>query len=521
MHEISRTLRILPILASGSLACSFTAAAADPGWWITGTDPVIDPLATDFNPGAANAGQAKWMATRALDALSDKLGTEADLVEDIRAELFKPTESSTEGVFFPGRPATPDGAWLAAQKAPLQIGALKALAAPFYRHTSVVNGAWVADQLEASGLTLGSTFFQDTDGTYYPWNPADNSDTAKNRAAANIGQLKLVFSQRYENFPGGAVRAGFDENILSRNDDGWTGPEALGFTISLFGQDLDSCFVNNNGNITFNTGLTTYTPLPLQTLGRTIIAPFWADVDTRNEDSNVTAFGRRRVGGRDAFGVTWVDVGYYDNKANKLNSFQLVLVERADTGTGNFDIEFNFDKIQWETGDVSGGSNGLGGKPSRSGLSNGVDRTIELDYSGQTLVQLDTNPSTGLPNTTTGLKYRSRNSTVPGRFVFQVRSDEVLGALSVNAGPDQHLASSATSTVLAGSASNPAGGSVTVHWSVLEGNAAEVNFVGTNAANTLTPTITFTAGHTYTLELTATSVADPSIRAADVVVIGP
>lgn len=110
----------------------------------------------------------------------------------------------------------------------------------------------------------------------------------------------------------------------------------------------------------------------------------------------------------------------------------------------------------WETGDASSGNNGYGGFPSRSGLTDGTNRTIELAYSGQTLVQLDANPTTGVPNYKTGLIYRSRSSTIHGRFVFQVRGGVVLGALAVNAGPDQTLGPGVTTTILAETASDPA-----------------------------------------------------------------
>jgi N-acetylmuramoyl-L-alanine amidase len=191
------------------LIAGMTVSAAPPGqpqWW---SEPdaddfkVIDPNIPDPNPnGVANIGQAKYMAKRALEALSAAVGAnpslQAQVVTPIQQELYKPAENSTEGVFYPVRPATPDEIWLAAQKVSLQIGALKALAAPFYRHLSAMNADWVKDQLIANGLTLGSSFFLDTDGTYYPWNPADNANLTKNRAPATIGQLKAVFSLRFE-----------------------------------------------------------------------------------------------------------------------------------------------------------------------------------------------------------------------------------------------------------------------------------------------------------------------------------
>ena len=70
--------------------------------------------------------------------------------------------------------------------------------------------------------------------------------------------------------------------------------------------------------------------------------------------------------------MNWVNVGYYAAHADKLNSFQLLLVDRSDQGAGSFDIVFNYGQIQRETGDASGGSAGLGGTPARVGFSSGT-----------------------------------------------------------------------------------------------------------------------------------------------------
>jgi len=312
----------------------------------------------------------------------------------------------------------------------------------------------------------------------------------------------------------GAVRPGFDDYFRERNDDLSSGLIPIGFPISLFGKTETHCYVNNNGNITFSQQLGSYTPNPLQNLGFTIIAPFWADVDTRPLGSDVVRYSHstETVGGRPAFGVNWVDVGYYDFHDEKLNSFQLIFIERNDTGAGNFDIEFNYNRILWETGDASSGVAGYGGSPSRSGLTNGVDRTVELVGSGRQTIQLDTVPTTGEPNYLTGLIYRSRNSDIPGRYVFQVRGGVVLGTLSVNAGPDQFLGQGVTSTTLAGTASDPAGGSVTVHWTVREGPSG----ISFSDPDILDPTVTIPSGAKVVLQLTTTSVSDPTITASDI-----
>ena len=48
--------------------------------------------------------------------------------------------------------------------------------------------------------------------------------------------------------------------------------------------------------------------------------------------------------------------------ANRLNTFQLLLVERPDQASGDFDLVVNYDRLDWEeTGDADSGVDGLGG----------------------------------------------------------------------------------------------------------------------------------------------------------------
>ena len=204
---------------------------------------------------------------------------------------------------------------------------------------------------------------------------------------------------------------------LSANDDGSTGAVPLGFTADFYGTDFSSVFVNNNGNVTFDSRLSTYTPFPLSSVTRKIIAPFFGDVDTRGIGSDILRYGHGRVvfEGRPAFCATWKNVGYYSRGTNKLNSFQLLLVDRSDRGAGDFDIVFNYDKIQWESGSASGGSNGLGGSAARAGFSNGSGEpgtSYEVPGSGFAGAFLD--------SASNGLSSRSLGSSQPGRQVYAV-----------------------------------------------------------------------------------------------------
>jgi hypothetical protein len=247
-----------------------------------------------------------------------------------------------------------------------------------------------------------------------------------------------------------AVRPGFNSNTLPRNDDGFTGLVSTGLSLNFFGNTYTHLYVNNNGNVTFDLPLATFTPFNLTTTGRVIIAPFFGDVDTRNlaTDAVTYSFGAGSVDGRHAFGVNWLDVGYYNQRADKLNNLQLVLIDRSDIAPGDFDIEFNYDRIQWETGDASGGFNGLGGSSARAGFSNGTGApgtSFELPGSAVNGAFLDS-------NLTTGLIHNSLNSTQLGRYLFQVRN----GVVVVNE-PPVVAADNATVTIDEGQTANTTG----------------------------------------------------------------
>ena len=100
-----------------------------------------------------------------------------------------------------------------------------------------------------------------------------------------------------------------------------------------------------------------------------IIAAFFADVDTRGGGSGLTTYGSIDFGTRSALCINWRDVGYYQSHVNKLNSVQALLVDRGDIDAGDFDIILSYDKVTWETGDASGGGNGMNGTPAGAGCA--------------------------------------------------------------------------------------------------------------------------------------------------------
>ena len=221
----------------------------------------------------------------------------------------------------------------------------------------------------------------------------------------------------------GAVQAlpGCTDNTLDANDDSSTPAVTLPFSIDFFGDEYTQLYVNNNGNVTFDGPQSTFTPFDFTISGIPMIAPFLADVDTTGSGSNVVMYGETEVDGRTAFCVNWVDVGYFGSHTDKLNSFQLLLVEQ--TTPGDFDIVINYDRVLWETGDASGGSGGFGGTPAAAGWANGDGEHFDLrPGSFDSMALLDSNGSTGLIHGMLGA-----GNTQPGRYVFEVRNAGVTG----------------------------------------------------------------------------------------------
>ena len=226
------------------------------------------------------------------------------------------------------------------------------------------------------------------------------------------------------------TNAGFKSQTVPRNDDGSSDLTPLGFTINFFGKLRNSAYVNNNGNLTFDAPLSTYTPFGLQKTSREIIAPFFADVDTRGPKGALVSYGQDTVNGRRAFGANFISVGYYNVHDDKLNRFQVVVIDRSDTGAGNFTIEFNYENVAWETGDASGGVNGFGGVPATVGWSNGTtDPGTSFELPGSLI------SGSFLNSGPRALIRAHLNTSQIGRLLFQARDGLISPGLQVKGGP--------------------------------------------------------------------------------------
>ncbi|XP_062612220.1 uncharacterized protein LOC134274009 [Saccostrea cucullata] len=156
---------------------------------------------------------------------------------------------------------------------------------------------------------------------------------------------------------------------LPSTDDGYTSNITTSVPFPFFGSSFCSLFVNNNGDVTFQTPLSQYSsePFPINGSHR-IIAPFWCDIDTSKgghlwyrttSDSATLQQGTNKV--RSLFPdlatfsaswmlvATWEDVSSYRCDAsgpiycNQGNTFQLLLIT---DGVHSFAV-FNYNKINW------------------------------------------------------------------------------------------------------------------------------------------------------------------------------
>ncbi|KAL9985251.1 hypothetical protein ACROYT_G007629 [Oculina patagonica] len=179
--------------------------------------------------------------------------------------------------------------------------------------------------------------------------------------------------------------------LLPANDDGSSGTVPISIPFPFFDRNHDSLFVNTNGVISFLVQVSQYTPdtFPLGD-NRRLVAPFWADVNTRNggevfyrettdpnllqqatDDVTAAFVDQRKFKATWLFIATWYEVAFFGasgNYTNKRNTFQAVLITN---GRHSFVI-FNYNKITWTTGTFSGGDYaGLGGNPAQAGFNAG------------------------------------------------------------------------------------------------------------------------------------------------------
>lgn len=211
--------------------------------------------------------------------------------------------------------------------------------------------------------------------------------------------------------PGG----GYGTLAMPRNDDGSSNLLDLQFDVNFFGNTYSNFFINNNGNITFNARVGSYTPTPFPASSNPMIAPYWGDVDTGCSTCGEVFVGALNA---DTTIVTWHDVGYYPSTPTLTNDFQLVLRNQAAApggSAGDFDVEFRYNRLEWTTGNASGGSGGLGGTPAQAGYDAGDGSNFFQLPGSRTAAVLDLQNTSNVSTTTPGLwSFAIRDGALPG-----------------------------------------------------------------------------------------------------------
>lgn len=153
-----------------------------------------------------------------------------------------------------------------------------------------------------------------------------------------------------------------------RNDDASSPLIEFPFEFCLFDQSYNSCYINNNGNISFGSPYGTFSSSTFPNNYFIMIAPFWADVDTRNPESGLPYY---KITDHYMI-VIWDRVGYFPDQADKLNTFQVIISDGSDPiiPNGN-NVQFCYKDMQWTTGSASSGVNGFGGTPATVGTNKG------------------------------------------------------------------------------------------------------------------------------------------------------
>ncbi len=160
------------------------------------------------------------------------------------------------------------------------------------------------------------------------------------------------------------------------NDDLSSAIQDFGFDFEFYGQTYSQFYINNNGNITFEGPLGRFLPAGFPD-GTPILAPFWADVDTRTGAGNVRLTKGTTGQGSPFVQVDWVDVGYFDQtkstNTDARNAFSLYI---EDSPLGDI-VVFDYQSMEWTTGDGTGTA-GFGGQGAQIGFNAGDGTYLSL-----------------------------------------------------------------------------------------------------------------------------------------------
>ena len=181
--------------------------------------------------------------------------------------------------------------------------------------------------------------------------------------------------------------AGYGEGVFSSspkaagsNDDGSVAIDITSVFgaggINFYGTSYTTLYLNSNGTISFGSPFTDFATTGLAAVSAPILAPFFADVNIANGGEIYwdvdTATGK--------ITMTWDAVAAFSG-GGVFNSFQVLI---TSTGSGNFDLEYIYQDIQWST---------EGSDTADAGFTDGLGNVTTLDGSANSaeLLNYETN----------------------------------------------------------------------------------------------------------------------------------
>jgi len=228
IFKVTSGLRLLPLVLP-----SVALAANPPQWWTT-VSPSLVSRGDNQPLGVANLGQAKYMAKCALDTLRFIDPVRADAIAADLVGVGKPIPAWTLDA-----PGTPQAIALSS---PLLVGQLKAIAAPFYSRLDTSEHAWLAAERATNGTQDAAA-----PSNIFPWTSATADDA--NKAVATVGQLKAVFSLRFETLAAAQVDSDGDGML------DWKERRYFGALDHVAAEDFDGDGLTNAQELALGTNL--------------------------------------------------------------------------------------------------------------------------------------------------------------------------------------------------------------------------------------------------------------------------
>ncbi len=227
------------------------------------------------------------------------------------------------------------------------------------------------DQMKSQGKLTGKEQYVNYQADPNPARIASNTNSTTSAAGCNCWVPRDATWQIAQ-FDGSGGSGGPGVAPDYRNDDWSTVQLAIPFNFCFYGTLITDIFINNNGSVSIGSPYSTFTADSFPSTMYTMIAPFWADVDTRGALSGIVYY---QITASHVI-VQWDNVGYFGTHDDKLSSFQLIMTDQVDNLLPpNANVSFCYKDMQWTTGDASSGTNGFGGTAATVGINqgNGID----------------------------------------------------------------------------------------------------------------------------------------------------